>query len=216
MPSTVCIRSAILSMGSPKNFAPPCCSICNRPRWMAPMEAGETLPYCVRSCAALSPTNCSKARKSFRSSNSSRLSSATLKASASTPSWVSFRLSSRAINNGPMSETVARMGWPCSPQTSHNVTGQPCQVGSVRWSWSSRAFNRSDSTPGLAIPVRSPLMSAMNTGTPMREKLSARTCKLTVLPVPVAPVMHPWRLAKAGSRARSSSPDRAMISGSAI
>ena len=43
-------------------------------------------------------------------------------------------------------------------------------------------------------------MSAMNTGTPMREKLSASFCSVIVLPVPVAPVMRPWRFASAGSR----------------
>jgi hypothetical protein len=35
----------------------------------------------------------------------------------------------------------------------------------------------------------------MNTGTPIAEKCSASVCRVTVLPVPVAPVMRPWRLA---------------------
>ena len=43
----------------------------------------------------------------------------------------------------------------------------------------------------------------MNTGVPMRENDSASTCRVTVLPVPVAPVMQPCRFAKAGSRASS-------------
>ena len=38
-------------------------------------------------------------------------------------------------------------------------------------------------------------MSAQKTGTPAREKPSAMTCSVTVLPVPVAPVIRPWRLA---------------------
>ena len=45
------------------------------------------------------------------------------------------------------------------------------------------------------MPVRSPLTSAMNTGTPIVEKFSAIVCSVTVLPVPVAPVIRPWRLA---------------------
>ena len=49
--------------------------------------------------------------------------------------------------------------------------------------------------PRRAMPDRSPLMSAANTGTPAREKPSASTCSVTVLPVPVAPVTRPWRLA---------------------
>ena len=70
--------------------------------------------------------------------------------------------------------------------------------------------------PGLAMPVRSPLTSAMKTGTPMREKCSASTCRVMVLPVPVAPVMQPWRLASAGSRAMSVSPALAMTRGSVM
>ena len=66
----------------------------------------------------------------------------------------------------------------------------------------------------MAIPVRSPFTSAMNTGTPMREKLSASFCSVTVLPVPVAPVMQPCRFASAGSSPISVVPVIAMINGS--
>ena len=44
------------------------------------------------------------------------------------------------------------------------------------------------------MPDKSPLISARNTGTPFLEKDSANFCKETVFPVPVAPVIHPWRL----------------------
>jgi hypothetical protein len=40
----------------------------------------------------------------------------------------------------------------------------------------------------------------MNTGTPMALKPSARRWSVTVLPVPVAPAMRPWRLAILGGR----------------
>ena len=56
----------------------------------------------------------------------------------------------------------------------------------------------------------------MNTGTPIREKRSAMTCSVTVFPVPVAPVMRPWRLASAGSRQSSVSLFFAMGSGSGM
>jgi YebC/PmpR family DNA-binding regulatory protein len=46
----------------------------------------------------------------------------------------------------------------------------------------------------------------MNTGTPILLKLSASVCSVMVLPVPVAPVIRPWRLASAGSRWHSMSP----------
>ncbi len=39
----------------------------------------------------------------------------------------------------------------------------------------------------------------MKTGTPIRENCSASVCSVTVLPVPVAPVIRPWRFASAGN-----------------
>src|SRR5574339_748831 len=52
------------------------------------------------------------------------------------------------------------------------------------------------------MPEKSPFTSAMNTGTPMSDSRWAIACMVSVLPVPVAPVIRPWRLASAG---RSSS-----------
>ena len=39
----------------------------------------------------------------------------------STPSCTSLRSSSRASSSGPISEMVARTGWPCSPNRSQNI-----------------------------------------------------------------------------------------------
>ena len=58
--------------------------------------------------------------------------------------------------------------------------------------------------PALAIPERSPFASAMNTATPMSENRCASACIVIVLPVPVAPVISPWRLASAGEGAHFS------------
>ena len=55
-PSTVCMKSSMFSIGSPKNLSPPCSSICIRPRWIAPTLAALTLPYSVVNSLALSPT----------------------------------------------------------------------------------------------------------------------------------------------------------------
>ncbi len=65
---------------------------------------------------------------------------------------------------------------------------------------SSRVTMRSVRSPGLDRPARSPLTSAMNTGTPSCENPSASTCRVTVFPVPVAPEIMPCRLAILGSR----------------
>ena len=82
---------------------------------MAPMEAVEMLPYSVVKLFAFSPANWIMARRSFRSSSSRPLSSAMRNTAVSTPCCTSLRLSSRPSSSGPISETVARTGWPCSP-----------------------------------------------------------------------------------------------------
>ena len=94
---------------------------------------------------------------------------------------------------------VARTGCPCSPNTSQNTTGN--------WSGSyskpkvfARLTKASFASPLAAMPERSPLTSAANTETPARERPSASTCSVTVLPVPVAPATRPCRLAKASAR----------------
>ena len=63
-----------------------------------------------------------------------------------------------------------------------------------------RARMLSLSAPGRHMPLRSPLTSLKNTGTPMAEKDSASTFMVMVLPVPVAPEIRPWRLAICGRR----------------
>src|SRR5690606_11562881 len=141
---------------------------------------------------------------------------ATRKARFSTPSWVSFRSSMRDSSSGPRSDTVARIGWPCSPKMSQSVVGLAPQAGSGRPRSARRLASWGDAVPVWEMPERSPLTSAMKTGVPMRENDSARTCSVTVLPVPVAPVMQPWRLASCGSRAAWMSALRAMIRGSAM
>jgi hypothetical protein len=122
----------------------------------------------------------------------------------------------RPSSNGPMSETVARTGWPCSPNTSHKVTGQAMDSGVSSARSLRMAAIFSPMAPAWLMPVRSPLTSAMNTGTPIFEKFSARVCRVTVLPVPVAPVIRPWRLARAGSRWHSAEAFLAISIGSAM
>ena len=210
------MKSLMFSIGSPKNRPPPCSSICSRPRWMAPTLAALTLPYSVVNWPALSPTCCSMARRSFRSSSSRPLSSAILNTMFSTPAWVSFSASMRASSSGPMSLMVARTGWPCSPNTSHSVAGQAAESGVSRPRSFSTAASLSPTRPAWVMPVRSPLTSAMKTGTPSLLKFSARVCSVIVLPVPVAPVMSPWRFANAGSRKHSALSCLAIRIGSAM
>ena len=72
-----------------------------------------------------------------------------------------------------MSEMVARTGWPCSPNTSHSVAGQARESGRAMPRSLSEAASLSPILPLWLMPLRSPLTSAMKTGTPICEKLSA-------------------------------------------
>ncbi len=87
------------------------------------------------------------------------------------------------------------MGCPCWPNKSQKITGEAANGTDSM----PKSFKRS-SNLGLLVPAfarleTSPLASAKNTGTPRREKLSARTLSVTVLPVPVAPAIKPCRFA---------------------
>ena len=126
----------------------------------------------------------------------------------------------RDSSSGPMSLTVARTGWPLAfvsvANTSHSVAGQATEgEGSMPRSFRIAA-SLAPTVPAWVMPVRSPFTSAMNTGTPRRLKFSAIVCKVMVLPVPVAPVIRPWRLAKAGSKTHSVLACLAIRIGSAI
>src|SRR4051812_27574165 len=54
--------------------------------------------------------------------------------------------------------------------------------------------------PAMARPERSPFTSATNVGTPADDSPSTIPWRVTVLPVPVAPAISPWRLARVSSR----------------
>jgi len=54
--------------------------------------------------------------------------------------------------------------------------------------------------PGWLMPARSPFTSAMKTDTPRALKASAIVCSVTVLPVPVAPAIKPWRFPILGNK----------------
>ena len=65
---------------------------------------------------------------------------------------------------------------------------------------SARAVSFSLGVPGWQMPDRSPFTSEQKTGTPASEKPWAMICRVTVLPVPVAPATTPWRLARLNRR----------------
>ena len=165
-----------------------------------------------RELGRVSATKPSIARRSFRSSSSSPCSSATRKAMLSTPSCASLRSSM------PRQQQRPHLG----DGGAHRVALLAEQVPEDRpeirragnrspAAWRARRM-RSLASPAAAMPERSPLMSAANTGTPAREKPSASTCRVTVLPVPVAPVTRPCRLPKASVRYSASRPCRRRMS----
>src|SRR5262245_59809833 len=203
---SVRIMSSSLRAGSPKNLAPPWFSSTKSWRCTEPTVAAAMLPYFAPTSFAFLDRYERSSRRSFRST--SPLFSASLDPNSSSakrnailmmPSCTSLRSSIREINSGPISKTVVRIGCPCSPKRSQNTTGNS-SVLYLKPTSVARLTRKSLASPGSAIPDRSPLMSAANTGTPAREKPSASTCNVTVFPVPVAPVTSPCRFANLSVR----------------
>ena len=66
---------------------------------------------------------------------------------------------------------MARTGKPRLPNTSQNTTGFARHAGSAMPVAFSRSFSFGDVAPAAAMPDRSPLTSARNTGTPMLREM---------------------------------------------
>jgi len=148
-------------------------------------------------------------RRSLRSMRSMPMSSATRKTMSSTPFCTSVRPRSLLRRTDPMSDTVTRTGMPVSPSMSQMRQGQPRNLTSagLRPKVSAHRFSmKLVIWPDSAMPVTSPLTSAMKTGTPAAENPSAMTLRVTVLPVPDAPAMSPCRFAWLSSRLHGVSP----------
>ncbi len=139
------------------------------------------------------------------SSSARSLSSQYAKTIDNTEVCVSFRSRTLPRSSGPNDEIVARTGAPSAPVSESSSTG--CEVGvNVHASEAARSWMRaSAASPGAARPVRSPFTSATNTGTPAAESWPAMSCRVFVLPVPVAPATSPWRfVVESGSVTRTS------------
>ena len=144
------------------------------------------------------------ARRSLVSSSGSLRWSAQWKISPSVDSCVSLRSRTLLSRIGPNWVSVARIGVALLlPPRERNSTGYAVGVQSSPVSFT-RVWTRALSSPGRAIPDRSPLTSARNTGTPASDSCPASACSVFVLPVPVAPATRPCRLSIAsGIRTRA-------------
>ena len=101
---------------------------------------------------------------------------------------------------GPTSDTLNLIGWPFTLYTSQNLTGNSLTSKSLSFKFLTLFSMFSLYSPFSAVPDKSPLTSAMNTGTPASEKLSAITFEVIVLPVPDAPVIKPCLFARFRSK----------------
>ena len=77
---------------------------------------------------------------------------------------------------------------PVPSERNSTGNGDPTQSSPVSLA---RSVVLSLASPGRVSPDRSPLKSAITTGTPAAESCSAITCRVLVLPVPVAPATRP-------------------------
>ena len=191
-------RSAVSKPGAPKNWPPPWDSSAVRARRTTPAVAFETPPIPASSSLPSSLVrNEITERRSGRSTSSSPWESAHAKISWRACSCVVLRASARASRIGPKSETWARTGTPgnceSAPPRLSSSTGKAAGAHSCPFA-AVRDKSLSEPAPASARPVRSPLTSHRSTEEPAADSPSARSCRVRVLPVPVAPATRRWRL----------------------
>ena len=138
---SVCIRSSMLSIGSPKNWSPPCCF----ERQQAALDGadaggGDVAVFGGEVLGVVADMLQHGAQVLEVEQQQAAVVGDLEHQRAARLACVSFRLSRRASSSGPMSEMVARTGWPCSPNTSQNATGYARRLRSRRAPSSSRRF----------------------------------------------------------------------------
>ena len=107
---------------------------------------------------------------------------------------MSLRSRTLPSRSGPKDETLARTWAPTLPDSDRISSGWPAALKAT-WSDSQRLTTLGlAGSPGAPTPERSPFTSTANTGTPAAESWPARSWRVFVLPVPVAPAISPWRL----------------------
>ncbi len=149
----------------------PARSSASSPRWIAPIDAADTLPYSVVNSFAFSPTYCSIARRSFRSSSSRPCSSAILNTSVQHARLGLVQIQHPRQQQRPhvRDRRAHRMALLAEdvPERDRAAAGtRHPRCRASRAAPSASAFR----LPGCARPERSPFTSAMNTGTPMRRE----------------------------------------------
>ncbi|CPU29395.1 Uncharacterised protein [Mycobacteroides abscessus] len=170
------IRSFGSISGSPKNVSPPSASRLISARRITPAVAADTPPRFFRSALPSSLVRyVMTARRSFRSCSGSCCWSAQWKINPSVDSWVALSPSTFDSKIGPKLRMVARTGTPIPLVPSDtNSVGKPVGTQSSPVSLA-RAAVLSPASPGWEMPDRSPLTSAMTTGTPAALSCSAIT-----------------------------------------
>ena len=199
-----------------RTSSPPWFSSTSSWRWIVPMVAFETLPYCGRELVGVLGDEREHRAQVLQVEQQQALlvRDAERDVEHAFLDVVQVHQARRAAA-GP-----SRRWWraPDGParRTDPRTPPEIRRAGSRSPISLARLTKASLASPTAAMPERSPLMSAANTGTPAREKPSASTCSVTVLPVPVAPVTRPCRLPSAASdiracrscRRKSCRPDR--------
>ena len=189
-------QSVSSSAGSPKKPSPPCCSSVRSWRWMVPTVALLTLPYCVVSVAGVLGDPLQQRLQVLEVEQQQALLVGDLKTMLSTPSCVSLssqqaRQQQRPDLGDRRADRMALLAEQVPEDRREGAAGIAVDAELL-----ARARAPADCcAPAWPMPDRSPFTSAMKTGTPSAEKPSAMVCRVTVLPVPVAPAIRPWRLA---------------------
>ena len=162
------MKSAMSSIGSPKNVSPPCSSICSRPRWIAPTLAALTLPYSVVNCAGVVADVLQHRAQVLQVEQQQAVVVGDLEhqlqhAGLGLVEVEHARQQQRAHVGDRGAHRVALLAEHV-PQRGR--AGARLGRGRCRAPSAPRPAS-SPSVPAWLMPVRSPLTSAMNTGTPM-------------------------------------------------
>ena len=192
-------RSSGSSSGSPKNVSPPSASRLTSARRITPAVVVDTAPSAFSSGLPSSLVRCViTARRSLRSSSGSALLIGPVEDQPERgllggvePQHLRQQDRPEAGDGGAHRHRRC----PRCPATGTRP-GRP-SAPTCRRCPSARSVILSPASPGRDSPDRSPLTSAISTGTPAAESCSAITCSDFVLPVPVAPATRPCRLSVA-------------------
>ena len=213
------MKSLMSSMGSPKNLSPPCSSICSSPRWMAPMLAALMLPVLGGELARVFAHVLQRGAQVLHVQDQQAVVVGDLEHQVQ---HAGLRLVQRQHacqqQRAHVGDGGAHRVAGCSPNTSHSVAGQVTGSGGRPQA----AFLQDGGQLGAdAAGLGDAGEVALHVGhedrhAELAEVLGQGLQRDGLAGAGWAPVIRPWRLARAGSSSQKTSPRWATRMGSGM